>query len=217
MARPLDAPRSTDAPGAYVPPSPAAIAAASAWPGDAAVERTPTSLADAPPVPAPARAWQRLTAPPTPVDAETAAARDPLPLTDPARRAEAVGWLAVAGATIAAVGFLLPWSDSIPGADGIGYFDRWGFALAGGLVVVVGLLAVLAGALVRNPIPAWVRQGLPGIILGALLLGLAWPYLFTILGAQIGALLSVVGALILLVAGIATMALDRHVPAQPPV
>src|SRR3989442_1455268 len=43
---------------------------------------------------------------------------------EPDKVAEFTGWLSVAGAALAAVGFILPWSSSVIGATGVGYFDR---------------------------------------------------------------------------------------------
>jgi len=130
---------------------------------------------------------------------------------EPDKLAEFTGWLSVAGAALAAVGFILPWSSSVIGATGVGYFDRWGLAGPGNAVVVIGLLAVLGLGLVQNPIPAWIRVGIPGVALGALLVGLAWPYLLGPLGAQAGLIAVAAGAAALLVAGILAIATDRHV------
>ncbi|MEX1171066.1 MAG: hypothetical protein WEG56_00500 [Chloroflexota bacterium] len=152
-----------------------------------------------------------------PPDASADTGDDPVSLLDPARRNEAIDWVGVAGGTVAAVGFLLPWSGSVIGAAGIEYFDRWGFAGPGHPLVVLALLAVVALAAIQNPVPAWVRLGIPGLSLGVLVVGLVWPYLFGPLGADAGALLSVIGAFILGAAAVASLASDRHVTATPPV
>jgi hypothetical protein len=176
------------APGAYVPPIPTIPAGP----------------------PAPARAW----AGHAPDEGAGADAAEPSmsagSLVDAARLPEFVGWLAVAGSAMAAVGFLLPWGISVIGASGVGYFDRWGLAGPFHPLIVLGLLAVLALALVRNPIPLWIRVGLAGFGLGALLLGLIWPYLLALRGTGPGVLVVTVGAMILTVAGVVALVTDRH-------
>ena len=179
-----------DAPGAYVPPI---MHAEPAGP------------------PAPARAWAGQTA--TNPDAEKAEApRTSMAgdLLDAARVTEFVGWLAVAGSAMAAVGFLLPWGVSVIGASGIGYFDRWGLAGPFHLLVFLSLLGMLGLSLLPNPIPLWLRVGVLGFGLGALLLGLTWPYLLGLSGTGPGAMVVAVGALILGVAGVVALVSDRH-------
>ncbi len=179
-----------NAPGAYVPPLPA----------------TPAGP------PAPARAWAGHAA------ADDAAVKDatsksaPDLVLDRDRLTEFIGWLAVAGSAMAAVGFLLPWAMSVIGATGIDYVDRWGLAGPFHPLVVLAVLALLGSALVPNPVPLWVRVGLPGLGLGALLLGLVWPYLLYLPGKGPGVVVVALGAVILLAAGIAALVADRHAP-----
>lgn len=189
-------------PGSYVPPAPAPL------------QPTVTQPAG---LPAPARAWGGIGNAVGATHASTAVSdsgtdRDALSLTDPARRAEAIGWLAVAGAAVGAAGFLLPWARTVIGADGVGYLDTWGFAGPGHPLVVLVLLAVLALAVVKNPIPAWARLGIPGLAFGSMLVGMLWPYVFGPLGPLPGAYLSLFGAVVLIVAAIASLASDRHAP-----
>jgi hypothetical protein len=187
-------------PGAYVPPLPVAVVPA----GPAA----------------PARAWGGYP-PDAAAPAEPARAA---PSTDPAaaadrraRFAEFVGWLSVAGAAFAAVGFLLPWGMVMVGSSGVGYFDRWGLAGPAHLLIVAGLLAILALSFVTNPVPVWIRTGLAGLGLGALLFGIVWPYLIGPLGSGPGVLIVAVGAVALAVAGILALVADRHAGAGPSV
>lgn len=207
-----------ETPGAYVPP--ASVAA----PGAA----TTTTAAAAPGagilpagLPAPARSWAGSgSADPGAAAADArdgAAARvgSELSLTDPARRGEAIDWIAVAGAALGSVGFLLPWARSIIGADGVGYLDTWGLAGPGHVLIVAGMLAVLALAVARTRVPAWLRLGLPGLVLSSLLVGLLWPYLLGPLGALPGAYLSLAGAIILGAAGVAALVTDRHARNDP--
>ncbi len=180
-------------PGSYVPPA------------------IPGQLAGSP---APARAWAGHHEPrPGRRDAAAsgADAADADADADARRLTEFVGWLAVAGAALAAVGFLLPWSNvAVIGSSGVGYFDRWGLAGPAHILVVVGLLIVLVLAVVPNRVPTWIRVGLPGVALAALLFGLAWPYLLGPLGGAAGVLCVTLGALLLLIAGIVALATDRH-------
>lgn len=220
---PADAMSSFAAPYATPPPALAAAAAATAVasPADATLNVPSAPGAYVPPVlspelagpPAPARAWagQPATGAATPEAGapKTSLAAD---LLDATRVSEFIGWLAVAGSAMAAVGFLLPWGISVIGAQGIGYFDRWGLAGPFHPIVLLGLLTVLGLSLVRNPIPLWARVGLPGFGLAALLLGLTWPYLLGLSGTGAGTLVVVVGALILGVAGVAALVTDRHAP-----
>jgi len=189
---PAPTPIVPDAPGAYVPPI------AYAEPAGAA---------------APARAWAGQAAADPDAD-KAGASRTSLAgdLLDAGRTTEFVGWLAVAGSAMAAVGFLLPWGLSVIGASGVGYFDRWGLAGPFHLIVFLSLLAVLALSLLPNPIPIWLRVGLLGLGLGALLLGLTWPYLVGLSGTGPGAMVVAVGALVLGAAGVVALASDRHAP-----
>jgi hypothetical protein len=134
------------------------------------------------------------------------------------RLVDATRWLAVAGAAVAVAGFVLPWATSVIGAGGLGYFDRWGLAGSGHLLLLVALLAVLAMALIKNPLPVWLRVGVPGLGLGALLLGLAWPYVFSsVLGPQLGVYGVALGAVLLIVAGVVAIWSDRHETESRPV
>ncbi len=186
----VTSPSLANAPGAYVPP---VLPIEPAGP------------------PAPARAWAGhpvRTEAPAATGATAKAAAEAL--LDPARLPEFFGWLAVAGSAMAAAGFVLRWGRSVIGASGVDYFDRWGLAGPFHPIVVLGLLAVLGLAMIPNPVPLWLRVGLPGLGLGALLLGLAWPYVLFLPGTGPGVIVVAIGALILLVAGIAALATDRH-------
>jgi hypothetical protein len=123
-----------------------------------------------------------------------------------------VRWLAVAGSALSAVGFLLPLANSsVIGATGVGFLDRWGLAGPFHIIVVFGPLAVLGLALVAERVPLWIRVGLPGLGLGALMIGLVWPYLLVSeLRAGPGAVAILVGAILLSVAGIGALVSDRH-------
>jgi hypothetical protein len=185
----VTSPSLANAPGAYVPPI---------------LPATPAGP------PAPARAWAGHPAGNEAAAHAGAAASSPGVVVDPARLNEFIGWLAVAGSAMAAVGFLLPWGLSVIGASGVDYFDRWGMAGPFHPLVVLGVLAILVLALVPNPVPSWLRVGLPGLGLGALLLGLVWPYLLALPGTGPGVAVVAIGAVILIAAGIAALVADRH-------
>lgn len=192
---PTAAPAAFAGPGAYVPPMPAAAPAAAVMPARAWVGHA--AIPDAPVVP------DQPVADPSPVPVDQGAERR-------ARFAEFVGWLSVAGAAFAAVGFLLPWGLVMIGTSGVGYFDRWGLAGPGHLLIVLGVLATLVLAFVRNPVPVWIRTGVVGLGLGSLLFGLVWPYLVGPLGSGPGVLIVAVGAAALAVSGILALIADRH-------
>lgn len=128
----------------------------------------------------------------------------------------AAGWLMIIGSAVAILGFLLPWSRTVIGAEGAGtYFDTWGIANPSHVLVVLALAAALGLAIVANPIPTWVRTCAVGVALGGLLVGLTWPYLFGPLGAGPGVLAILVGGIMLAVAGILDLVEARHAQTDP--
>ncbi len=166
-------------PGAYVPPSPV-ITAGPALPA--------REYAGANGGPAGAAAAA--------LASDASAAKDEtgrLDALDPAKVAEFIDWMAVAGAALAAVGFVLPWSVTVIGSSGVDYFERWGLAGPGHPLIVIALLAILVLAILHNPIPAWIRVGIAGLAVGSFLLGMLWPYVVGPLGALPGAIASLVG------------------------
>ena len=72
------------------------------------------------------------------------------------------------------------------------------------------LLCLLALAFLPNPVPGWLRVGVAGLGLGSFLVGLLWPYTVGPLGSMPGAVASLVGAVMLMSAGIVSVALGRH-------
>lgn len=168
---------------------------------------------------APARAWGTAGVPPADPPGGVRAADGIRAARRPFQAAhvrEASTWLVVAGSALALAGFLLPWASSVIGARGVGYFDRWGLAGPGHWLVAIALLAVLALGILANPLPNWIRSGVAGMILGALSIGLTLPYLLALPGVQVGALIIVGGAALLLLGGIAAIAIDRHAGTDRP-
>ena len=184
-------------PGAYVPPLPVAT--------------LPAGL------PAPAREYAGHTGDAESSDAPPRSRSDLFDGDARARLLDFARWLSVAGSAFAAVGFLLPWGLVVIGSNDVSYFGRWGIAGPWHLIVVLAVLANLGLALLENRVPVWVRTGLAGLGLGALLLGLVWPYLTVgALGTGPGAIIAGIGAAALVVSGLLALVTDRHVePARP--
>ncbi|MFP5342040.1 MAG: hypothetical protein ACLGIJ_03805 [Candidatus Limnocylindria bacterium] len=214
-----DGPAASDAvpppPGAYVPPPIAGGPARIPEP-----DGGPLALSGVGGPAAPARAWGARAEPAatvgSPTDAtgpEGTTARPGLLAAE--RRGEAIGWLAIAGGDLAAVGFLLPWGVSMIGATGTDYLARWGLAGPFHPLVVLATLVVVVGAIVPNPVPAWLRLGIPATVVGTLTIGLAWPYLFGFTTAGPGAIAAGVGALVFTAAGVASLVADRHGRSSP--
>jgi hypothetical protein len=113
---------------------------------------------------------------------------------DASRRAVAVG------AGLAAVGILLPWIGVFQGQNPLtAYFDRWGLAGPGVWLVLIALVALAAVAGSSGRPAAW-PVGLPGVVMGAFLVGLTWRYVaggFSFIGVWV----VLVGAIVLAVAG----------------
>jgi hypothetical protein len=119
--------------------------------------------------------------------------------------------LITAGSGIAVVGFLLPWSDAVVGAKNLGgYTDSWGLAVPSHVLVLLLLGAVLTLAVMPTRVPSWVRTGVLGLLVGGLLVGLAWPYLLGGIGASLGILFEAVAAVLLVAGGIVDLRSVRH-------
>jgi hypothetical protein len=190
-------------PGAYLPP------ATLATPGGIVMAAGPA---------APARAWAGTNAAVEPgADASDASATSAAADALRARARESIGWIAVAGCAVSGLGFLVPWARTMIGSGGDGYIDQWGLAGPGHLLVILALAVIGALTVLTERVPAWLRLGLPGLALGSLIVGLVWPYLFGPLGTLPGAYLSLVGALMLAGAAVATLVIDRHASGGSPV
>jgi hypothetical protein len=187
-------------PGAYLPPSGS---------GASAMAMTGGPLAGAMAAAAPA-------------SDPTAAARlriaDAFAGIDRPRLVEISGWFVLVGSAMAVLGFFLPWSMVVIGAGGTGgYLDDWGLASPTHLLVLVGLLAVLGLGVIESPVPPWLRTGVLGLTFGGLLIGLIWPYAIGPLRADIGATVTVLGAVSLLIGGLVASWASRHSETPPPV
>ena len=203
-AMPTPAPAAPPLPGAYLPPPPLTVPGA----GGAAVMMAGPA--------APARTWA--SAPPVAASDGASAPADAAEDDALRRKArESIGWIAVVGCAVSGLGFLVPWARTMIGSGGDGYVDQWGLAGPAHLLVILALAAILTLTLMVERIPAWLRLGLPGLALGSLIVGLVWPYLFGPLGTLPGAYLSLVGALMLAGAAVATLVIDRHEGPRSPV
>jgi hypothetical protein len=148
---------------------------------------------------------------------ETPVAKTPFgDLVDAARFVEIAGWFVIVGATMSVLGILLPWSRTVIGSSGIGgYFNTWGLASPTHALILVGLLGVLGLAVVDTRVPAWLRTGAVGLGFGGLLVGLTWPYLFGPLGADIGAMVTALGGVSLVIGGSVASWATRHAESDP--
>jgi hypothetical protein len=129
-----------------------------------------------------------------------------LPATMPARTI-------ALGAAIAGLGFLLPWAEIVIGSSSMGGFlDQWGLAAPGHPLVLLVLIGLGALAVANERLEVKVSAGLPAIVVGAVLLGLVFPYLMGPFQETIGVYVTLVGALIMIVGGLLASAARRHEP-----
>ena len=201
-------PESTPAPplalvGGYLPPSASFRPAPSAPPVPAA----PAAAATTP---------DRARGP----DAHRASAIDLLLAGEPFLTPhDPAGWLIRGGAVAAALSFLLPWAASSggvvgTGSIGYGYLDRWAIANAWYLLPLLLGLVILGLAVVPNRLALWLRNGVLGLVAGALYLGIVFVYLGGPFGGGPGVTLLGLAALMLGAGGLLAVRPDRH--REPP-
>ena len=119
--------------------------------------------------------------------------------------------IVVLGATLAGLGFLLPWARVVIGSQQIGgYLAQWGLAGPGHLAILALVVGLAILALVADRTPRWVRLGLPSIALAFLLTGLLWPYLIGNFQASIGVYVVALGAIIMIAGGLLDRVVTRH-------
>jgi hypothetical protein len=223
LARPYGGPSNgtdgTPRPGAYLPPnaSPAAPVATAAA---AARTATPTTAGPLPsdgiPAGAAGGAGAAVALKSSPRFDPVASISAAFSGIDRARVAEVAGWFVVAGSSMALLGFLLPWSVVVIGSRGTGgYLDDWGLASPTHLFAVLGLAGVLALGVLQNRAPVWLRTGVLGLLTGGLLVGLTWPYAIGPLGADIGAMATFIGGMVLIGGGFVGIWATRHAEANP--
>ena len=131
---------------------------------------------------------------------------------------EVPDWLAIAGSVLAIASFLLPWAtDGVIGASGIGYFANWGLANPGHLLLVLAAGVVLVLHVFPNRLPGWIRTGVLPLIVGGMLLGLAFAYHARPFGGGTGVTVLLVAALVLLIGGLVGVRPGRSESGQPSV
>jgi hypothetical protein len=120
-----------------------------------------------------------------------------------------------AGAGLTAVGFLLPWAGSLLGAGSMsGYFAQWGLAGPGHWLILFAVIALAGIAVAPGPLASRSLLVL-SVAVGALLVGLVWPYVVGGFGS-IGAWTVLVGALVIAAGGLLDRS-SRHGPEDPAV
>jgi hypothetical protein len=116
---------------------------------------------------------------------------------------EVPGWLAITGSALAIASFLLPWAtDGVIGASGNGYFANWGLANPGHLLLLLAAGVVLVLNVFPDRLPGWIRTGVLPLVVGGVLLGLAFAYDARPFGGGTGVTVLIVAALVLLIGGL---------------
>jgi hypothetical protein len=127
--------------------------------------------------------------------------------------AELPGRTIALGAAIAGLGFLLPWAEIVIGSASIGGFlDQWGLAAPGHPLMLLALVAVGGLAVLRERTEVKVGTSTAAIILGAVLMGIAFPYVMGPFREAVGVYVTLSGALLLIVGGLLARAAPRHDP-----
>ncbi len=126
--------------------------------------------------------------------------------------------MALVGSALAIASFLLPFAtDGVLGTSGIGYFGNWGFGNPGYLLLVLAALAVVAVDLFPERSPAWIRSGLLPLLVGAVLLGVAFTYFARPFGGGTGVTVLLLGAIVMLGGGLVGLVVERHATPPPSV
>lgn len=126
------------------------------------------------------------------------------------------GWFVALGSAIATVGFFLPWAHRLVASSGDGYFSAWGLGALMHLPVFAAALVVLGLAILPNRVAGWLRTGVLPLVLGGMLMGLAWPYVFVgPLRGQFGSVLELIGGFVLAVGGVLALRVGRHGGGEP--
>jgi hypothetical protein len=199
VADPAPRPAPRTPAGAYLSPSPVAVAAA--------MPARPTPLAAAA-RPAAAVAVVGVAAPPADEHTTLGDTLDAFGITtDFPRR------LIGAGAAVSALGFLLPWASAVIGGElGGAYWSRWGLAGGGHWIVVAGLIGLVVLALAADRFRA-APIGAIAIVVAGLVIGLLWPYVFGVRDTSVGIWTVLAGAVVLGIGGI--LDLRRHDSEEP--
>ena len=128
------------------------------------------------------------------------------------RRAAQARRTIATGAGVALLGFLLPWASAPLDLLAANWIDLWGLAGGGHWLIVLGLIA-LGLVAARDRTATW-PVALPALTVGALLLGLVWPYVLGSTSRPFGTLVVLAGAIVLVGGGSVGLA-GRHEDATP--
>ena len=116
---------------------------------------------------------------------------------------------------IAGFGFLLPWAEIVIGTSSMGsFFDQWGLAGPGHVIVFLLLFGVGALAVAPERLPITVSAGLPAIVLGSILIGLVFPYVMGPFHEAVGVYVVAAGGFVMIVGGLLLRAATRHAAAD---
>jgi len=123
----------------------------------------------------------------------------------------AAGRTIALGAAIAGLGFLLPWAEIVIGSASMGGFlDMWGLAGPGHPIVLLLLIAIGFLAVAHEKWPVKVGAGTAAIVLGSVLLGLAFPYVMGPFREAVGVYVTAAGAVIMIAGGLLARVPRRH-------
>jgi hypothetical protein len=129
--------------------------------------------------------------------------------------ANAAGRTIALGAAIAGLGFLLPWAEIVIGSTSVGGFlDMWGLAGPGHPLVLLLLIGVGFLAVAHEKWPVRVGAGTAAIVLGSVLLGLAFPYVMGPFREAVGVYVTAAGAAIMIAGGLLARVPPRHADAE---
>ncbi len=231
---PGDGPTSEPIPGVPAAAAPAPTPAAVAWPPAAWPPQASTPATPRPPTGAVAGAYLApsasysaavpratpATPSPGPSGVRSAAAIAIAPPTTGRRGlavpAELAEWFSIGGSVLVIVSFVLPWAtDGVIGSRGSGYTAEWGLANPGHLLLILAALIILVLHIVPNRVPRWIRSGVLPLLVGGVLLGLAFAYYAKPFGGGTGVAVELAGALVLVGGGLLGIPPERNEPASP--
>ncbi|MFI5226532.1 MAG: hypothetical protein ACHQ3P_07640 [Candidatus Limnocylindrales bacterium] len=127
-------------------------------------------------------------------------------------------WATAVGSVIAAVAFVLPWArNGVLGTQGDRtYLGQWGLANPAYLLLFAAAIGLLVLTIVPNKLPREARAIALPLLLGGLLLGLAWSYLTGPFGTGPGVDAMALGAVLLVVGGLLDLRPARRSAASQP-
>jgi hypothetical protein len=125
--------------------------------------------------------------------------------------ANAPGRTIALGAALAGLGLILPWAEIVIGSASMGGFlDQWGLAAPGHPIVLLLLIGVGALAVAHERWPVRVGAGTSAIVLGSVVIGLAFPYVMGPFREAVGVYVTVAGAVVMIIGGLLARAAQRH-------